>query len=191
MPHDHDEKPPPPEAPPAFDFDKLPRWRSKIFSAPDDAPAEPAPQKPAPAPARETAQEFDPDMLPRVRPQFRATTDNLGRGARCANQHRRPHPARQPVRTGERKRSLSGRTNPQPGPMRAGNHSLASFPLFSCRFTRGKASVRLKKTGERGGNGDFSQSLRTAEGARSALTSIRSNSVRIQIRTNSVHLGQL
>ena len=64
MPHDHDEKPPPPEAPPAFDFDKLPRWRSKIFSAPDDAPAEPAPQKPAPAPARETAQEFDPDMLP-------------------------------------------------------------------------------------------------------------------------------
>ena len=64
MPHDHDEKPPPPEAPPAFDFNKLPRWRSKLFSAPDDPPAEPAPQKPAPAQARETAPEFDPDRPP-------------------------------------------------------------------------------------------------------------------------------
>ena len=31
MLHDHDEKPPAPDAPPAFDFNKLPRWRSRLF----------------------------------------------------------------------------------------------------------------------------------------------------------------
>ena len=87
MPHDHDEKPSPPDAPPAFDFNKLPRWRSKLFPAPDEAPAEPAPQKPVPAPARETTPEvatpepegtavLDLDRLPRVRPVFMLTPDD-------------------------------------------------------------------------------------------------------------------
>ena len=49
MPHDPDEKPPPPEAPPAFDFNKLPHQRSKLFPAPDDPPREPAPQERTPA----------------------------------------------------------------------------------------------------------------------------------------------
>ena len=59
MPHDRDEKPPAPDATPAFDFNNLPRVRPKFFLTPDDPPAEPAPQKPAPAQAGETAPEFD------------------------------------------------------------------------------------------------------------------------------------
>ena len=87
MPHDHDEKPAGGETPPAFDFNKLPHWRSKLFPAPDEAPAEPAPQKPVPAPARETTPEvatpepegaavLDLDRLPRVRPVFMPTPDD-------------------------------------------------------------------------------------------------------------------
>ena len=87
MPHDPDEKPPPPEAPPAFDFNTLPRWRSKLFPAPDGPPAESAPQKPVAAPARETTPEvatpepegaavLDLDRLPRVRPVFMLTPDD-------------------------------------------------------------------------------------------------------------------
>ena len=91
MPHDHDEKPPAPEAPPAFDFNKLPRWRSKLFPTADDPPEKPVPQKPAPAQAGETAPEFDPDILPRVRPQFRVTTDDLG--AKRALQKPAPTPS--------------------------------------------------------------------------------------------------
>ena len=49
MPHDRDEKPAPaPEGAPAFDFNKLPRQRSKLFPAPDDPPREPAPQERTP-----------------------------------------------------------------------------------------------------------------------------------------------
>ena len=87
MPHDPDEKPPAREAPAGFDFNKLPRWRSKLFPAPDEPPAEPAPRKPVPAPARETTPEvatpepegaavLDLDKLPRVRPVFMLTPDD-------------------------------------------------------------------------------------------------------------------
>ena len=87
MPHDHDKKPPAPETTSGFDPDTRPRWRSKLFPAPDGPPAESAPQKPGPAPARETAPEvatpepegatvLDLDRLPRVRPAFMLTPDD-------------------------------------------------------------------------------------------------------------------
>ena len=87
MAHDPDERPPAPEAPAAFDFNTRPRWRSKLFPATDGPPAESAPQKPVPAPARETTPEgatpkpegaavLDLDRLPRVRPAFMLTPDD-------------------------------------------------------------------------------------------------------------------
>ena len=113
MPHDPDEKPPTPEAPPAFDFNKLPRWRSKLFPTPDDPPEKPVPQKPAPAQAGETAPEFDPDILPLVRPSFRVTTNDLG----AKRALRKPAPAPSPRKTtGEdwRAQTLAQRANQPP-----------------------------------------------------------------------------
>ena len=113
MPHDPDEKPPAPEAPPAFDFNKLPRWRSKLFPTPDDPPEKPVPQKPAPAQAGETAPEFDPDILPLVRPTFRVRTDKLG----AKRALRKPAPAPSPRKTtGEdwRAQTLAERANKPP-----------------------------------------------------------------------------
>ena len=112
MPHDPDEKPAPPvEATSAFDPDTRPRWRSKLFPAPDGPPAEAAPQKPGPPPARETAPEFNPDILPLVRPSFRLTTDDLGT-KRAAS---KPAPSA-PKTTGEdwRAQTLAERANEPP-----------------------------------------------------------------------------
>ena len=102
--HDHDEKPPAPDAPPAFDFNKLPRWRSRLFPAPDDPPGEPAQQEPVPAATRETAPEvatperegaavLDLDRLPRVRPVFMVTPDDPP--GEPAPQEPAPAPARE------------------------------------------------------------------------------------------------
>ena len=114
MPHDPDEKPPPPaETPPAFDFNTRPRWRSKLFPAPDGPPAESAPQKPVPAPARETAPEFDTDNLPLLRPQFRLTPDDLG----AKRTLQKPAPTPSPRKTtGEdwRAQTLAQRANQPP-----------------------------------------------------------------------------
>ena len=113
MPHDDDEKPPAPDAPPAFDFNTLTRWRSKLFPAPDDPPAEAAPEKPAPAPQRGSAPEFDPDILPLVRPSLRVTTDDLG----AKRALRKPAPAPSPRKTtGEdwRAQTLAQRANQPP-----------------------------------------------------------------------------
>lgn len=109
MARDRDEKPgPAPEAPPAFDFNDLPRVRPKFFLTPDDPPGEPAPEKPAP--------ELNPDILPLVRPTFRVTTGKLG--AKRALQ--KPAPAPSPRKTtGEdwRAQTLAERANqPPPGP---------------------------------------------------------------------------
>ena len=131
MPHDRDEKPPPPNAPPAFDFNKLPRWRSKLFPAPDDPPAEPAPLKPVPAPeegaavagegeksptpAPETAHVFDLDSLPRVRPNVFVTPDDRPGGA--APRKPTPTPALTPRKTtgqDRRARTLAERANEPP-----------------------------------------------------------------------------
>ena len=105
MPRDPDEKPAPPaEATSGFDPNTLPRWRSKRFPAPDDPPEEPAPQKPVPAPARETTPEvatpepegaavLDLDRLPRVRPVFMLTPDDPP--AKPAPQKPAPAPTRE------------------------------------------------------------------------------------------------
>ena len=110
----HDEKPPAPDATPAFDFNNLPRVRPVFMLTPDDPPGEPAQHKPAPAQAGETAPEFDPDILPRVRPQFRVTTDDLG--AKRALQKPAPTPSPRKT-TGEdwRAQTLAQRaTQPPP-----------------------------------------------------------------------------
>ena len=80
---------------------------------PDDPPGEPAQQKPAPAQAGETAPEFDPDILPLVRPSFRVTTDDLG----AKRALRKPAPAPSPRKTtGEdwRAQTLAQRANQPP-----------------------------------------------------------------------------
>ena len=114
MPRDPNEKPAPaPEATSGFDPNTRPRWRSKLFPAPDGPAAESAPQKPGPAAARETAPEFDPDILPRVRPQFRLTPDDLG----AKRALRKPPPAPSPRKTtGEdwRAKTLAQRANQLP-----------------------------------------------------------------------------
>ena len=113
MPQDRDEKPPALEAPAAFDFNTRPRWRSKLFPAPDGPPAESAPQKPVPAPARETAPEFDTDNLPLLRPQFRLTPDDLG----AKRALRKPAPASAPRKMPKedwRAQTLAERANQPP-----------------------------------------------------------------------------
>ena len=114
MPHDPDKKASPaPEAPPAFDFDTLPRVRPNFFLTPDDPPGKPAPQKPTPAQAGETVPEFNPDSLPLVRPTFRVTTDKLG----AKRTLQKPAPAPSPRKTsGEdwRARTLVERANEPP-----------------------------------------------------------------------------
>ena len=113
MPHDRDEKPPAPDATPAFDFNNLPRVRPAFMLTPDDPPGEPAQHKPAPAQAGETAPEFDPDILPLVRPSFRVTTNDLG----AKRALRKPAPAPSPRKTtGEdwRAQTLAQRANQPP-----------------------------------------------------------------------------
>ena len=122
MPHDRDEKPPAPDATPAFDFNNLPRVRPAFMLTPDDPPGKPAPEKPAP--------EFDPNILPLVRPAFRVTTGKLG--ARPTLQ--KPAPAPPPRKTtGEdwRAQTLAERANKPPAraeePAGEGQAALRAF----------------------------------------------------------------
>ena len=122
MPHDRDEKPPAPDATPAFDFNNLPRVRPAFMLTPDDPPGKPAPEKPAP--------EFDPNILPLVRPAFRVTTGKLG--ARPTLQ--KPAPAPPPRKTtGEdwRAQTLAERANKPPAraeePASEGQAALRAF----------------------------------------------------------------
>ena len=114
MPHDPEKKESPaPEAPPAFDFDDLPRLQPNFFLTPDDPPAKPAAQKPTTAPAGETAFELDPDNVPRVRPKFRVRTDNLG--AQRTLQKSASTPAARKTAGGDwRARPLAERANEPP-----------------------------------------------------------------------------
>ena len=133
MPHDHDEKPPPPDAPPAFDFNNLPRVRPKFFLTPDDPPGEPAPEKPAP--------EFDQNILPRVRPAFRVITGKLG--AKPTLQ--KPAPAPSPRKTtGEdwRAQTLAQRAN-QP-PARADEPARESEAALRAFLDTGEAEAQIE-----------------------------------------------
>ena len=131
MARDRDEKPKPtPEAPPAFDFNDLPRLRPAFILTPAERGARPAPQKPATAPAGETSLELDPDNLPRVRPKFRVRTDKLG--AKGTPEKPGPTPTPRKTTGGDwRARALAERANePRPRaeePARESESALRAF----------------------------------------------------------------